>query len=114
MAAGRSSGGQLGSARLPVAITAAKHTSIPGIPVDWIFKFFPRVCRDRVRFMWRFNQISFLSGFGYVYWWSHMPFKGAHYEGMSPKSASPLYWYRLRQLENSGKLEGNLRVKVHH
>mmetsp|Transcript_88410 Transcript_88410/g.258404 ORF Transcript_88410/g.258404 Transcript_88410/m.258404 type:complete len:121 (-) Transcript_88410:159-521(-) len=98
-------------ARLPAAVTNAKVTSLPFVPTDWVFRFFPYICRDRVRFMLRFNQISFMMGFGYFYFWCHTPFKCDHYDGFYE---SPLYKYVRGSLERSGKLEENLRVKVHH
>ena len=39
-----------------------KRTSLPFVPTDWVFRFLPYICRDRVRFMYRFNQLSFGMG----------------------------------------------------
>merc|ERR1719384_1088550 len=100
---------QASPARLPVALAGAKSTSLPFVPTDWIFRFFPYICRDRVRFMLRFNQLSFAMGFGYLFWWSHMPYKCDHYEGFYE---SPLYRYTREKLRRTGQLEENLRVKV--
>merc|ERR1719419_562618 len=97
--------------RLPTALFKAKATSLPFVPTDWIFRFFPYICRDRVRFMWHFNQISFGMSFGYFYLWCHSPYKADHYDGFAE---SPLYKYVKGNLERSGQLEENLRVKVHH
>merc|ERR1719277_156486 len=88
--------------RLPPAVTQAKSTALPFIPTDWVFRFFPYICRDRVRFMLRFNQISFLMGLGYFYLWAHMPYKNDHYEGFYE---SPLYRYVEGELEKTGQLE---------
>merc|ERR1719277_371902 len=94
-----------------VRLTQVKKTSLPFIPTDWIFRFFPYICKDRVRFMYRFNQISFLMGLGYFYLWCHKPYGCDHYDGFYE---SPLYLYTKGQLEKTGQLEENLRVKVHH
>ena len=54
--------------RLHMSVAVAKSTSLPFVPTDWVFRFFPYICRDRVRFMLRFNQISFGMGLGYNLW----------------------------------------------
>merc|ERR1711920_534455 len=97
--------------RLPGSVAVVKKTSLPFVPTDWIFRFFPYICRDRVRFMFRFNQISFLMGLGYFYLWCHKPYARDHYDGFYE---SPLFLYTKHQLEKTGQLEENLRVKVHH
>merc|ERR1711976_1105473 len=94
--------------QLPSAVANAKSRCLPFIPTDWIFRFFPYVCRDRVRFMLRFNQISFAMGFGYLMVWSHAPYKCDHYEGFYE---SPLYRHTVNQLSKTGQLEENLRIK---
>merc|ERR1719270_2970793 len=83
------------SAQLPPALTGAKAGSLPFIPTDWIFRFFPYICRDRVRFMLRFNQLSFAMGFGYLMVWGHQPYKCDHYEGFYE---SPLHRHTKNQL----------------
>mmetsp|Transcript_114930 Transcript_114930/g.297885 ORF Transcript_114930/g.297885 Transcript_114930/m.297885 type:complete len:125 (-) Transcript_114930:95-469(-) len=97
--------------QLPRSIVQAKANSLPFIPTDWIFRFFPYISRDRVRFLLRFNQISFLMGLGYFYLWAHAPYKCDHYEGFYE---SPLYRYTRGELEKTGQLEENLRIKVKH
>merc|ERR1719230_713203 len=82
--------------RLPPAVTQAKSTALPFVPTDWVFRFFPYICRDRVRFMLRFNQISFGMGLGYMYLWCHAPYKCDHYDGFYE---SPLYKYVRGSLE---------------
>merc|ERR1719414_848770 len=88
-----------------------RSACIPFVPVDWLFRFFPYFCRDRVRFMLRFNQICFGCGLGYFYLWCHAPYKFDHYDGFYE---SPLYLYVKGGLARSGQLEENLRVKVKH
>merc|ERR1719188_2302762 len=93
------------------AVAQARVTSLPFVPTDWVFRFFPYISRDRVRFLLRFNQISFCMGLGYFYLWAHAPYKNDHYEGFYE---SPLYRYTRHELEKTGQLEENLRVKVKH
>merc|ERR1719150_3238250 len=97
------------AARLPAPLAVAKKTSLPFIPTDWVFRFLPYLSRDKVRFMYRFNQISFLMGLGYFYLWCHAPYKCDHYEGFYE---SPLYRYVKSKLEKTGQLEENHRIKV--
>eukprot|EP00928_Gymnodinium_smaydae_P076478 TRINITY_DN5950_c0_g2_i1.p3 TRINITY_DN5950_c0_g2~~TRINITY_DN5950_c0_g2_i1.p3 ORF type:complete len:124 (-),score=34.98 TRINITY_DN5950_c0_g2_i1:134-505(-) len=92
-------------------LAEAKATSLPFIPADWVFRFAPYICRDRVRFMLRFNQISFGMGLGFFYLWCHTPFECANYDHFYE---SPLYNYVKRELEKTGQLEENLRIKVKH
>merc|ERR1719158_1457815 len=96
-------------AALPRSLVQAKGSSLPFIPTDWVFRFFPYICRDRVRFMLRFNQLSFAMGFGYLMVWGHQPYKCDHYEGFYE---SPLYRHTKNQLAKTGQLEENLRIKV--
>lgn len=84
---------------------------MPFVPTDWVFKWFPYICRDRVRFMFRFNQISFGMGLGYFYLWCHTPFKCDHYDHFYE---SPLYRWVKSDMEKTGQLEENLRIKVKH
>merc|ERR1719444_690058 len=93
------------------AAGAVRTTSLPFIPADWVFRFAPYICRDRVRFMLRFNQISFGMGLGFFYLWCHTPFECSNYDHFYE---SPLYNYVRRELEKTGELEENVRVKVRH
>mmetsp|Transcript_35701 Transcript_35701/g.74974 ORF Transcript_35701/g.74974 Transcript_35701/m.74974 type:complete len:123 (-) Transcript_35701:125-493(-) len=103
---------RLAQPRLPVALEQAKTKSfLPFIPVDWIFKYAPGICRDRVRFCVGFNQVSFLCGFGWIMFYAHAPFKADHYDHFDE---SMLYKYVKSQLFKTGQLEENLRIKVHH
>merc|ERR1719436_1289319 len=90
------------SARSPTALVQVKKTSLPFIPTDWVFRFFPYLARDRVRFMYRFNQISFGMGLGYALFYCHTPYKNDHYEGFYE---SPLYRWKKSSLEKQGLLE---------
>eukprot|EP00933_Yihiella_yeosuensis_P024585 TRINITY_DN1906_c0_g1_i3.p2 TRINITY_DN1906_c0_g1~~TRINITY_DN1906_c0_g1_i3.p2 ORF type:complete len:124 (+),score=19.49 TRINITY_DN1906_c0_g1_i3:66-437(+) len=102
--------GRLSAPRLPSSLTQTNR-SIPFVPTDWVFRYFPWFSRDKVRFMLRFNQISFFMGLGYFYLWCHTPYKSDSYEHFWE---SPLYRYVRGNLEKTGELEENLRVKVHH
>jgi len=86
------------------------RNAIAFVPGDWVFRFFPYFSRDKVRYMLRFNQISFGMGLGYMYLWCHAPFEGAHY---GHEYKSPLYRYVENSLFKSGQLEENLRIKAH-
>merc|ERR1711897_116687 len=97
--------------RLPRAVTDARLGSLPFVPTDWVFRWFPYFCRDRVRFMLRFNQISFGMGLGYFYLWCHAPYKCDNYDHFYE---SPLYLSVKGNLESTGQLDENLRVKVKH
>mmetsp|Transcript_98752 Transcript_98752/g.195786 ORF Transcript_98752/g.195786 Transcript_98752/m.195786 type:complete len:125 (+) Transcript_98752:67-441(+) len=102
---------RLSASRLPNVLNKANTNSLPFIPTDWVFRFAPYICRDRVRFMLRFNQISFGTSLAWFYLFAHAPYTYDHYEGFYE---SPLYNFVKGNLERSGQLEENLRVKVHH
>mmetsp|Transcript_41908 Transcript_41908/g.110989 ORF Transcript_41908/g.110989 Transcript_41908/m.110989 type:complete len:126 (-) Transcript_41908:85-462(-) len=97
--------------RLPVRVTKAKKNSLPFIPTDWTFRFLPWFTRDKVRFMYRFNQISFAMGFGLFYFYFHTPFEASSYDHFYE---SPLYRWTKSGLERTGQLEENQRIKVRH
>ena len=86
-----------------------KAASLPFVPTDWVFYWMPYICCDRVRFMWRFNQISFMMGFGFLYFWCHKPFAGDHYAHFYE---SPLYTWVKNDLAKTGQLEENVHIKV--
>eukprot|EP00444_Apocalathium_aciculiferum_P010219 CAMPEP_0183388072 /NCGR_PEP_ID=MMETSP0370-20130417/3789_1 /TAXON_ID=268820 /ORGANISM="Peridinium aciculiferum, Strain PAER-2" /LENGTH=139 /DNA_ID=CAMNT_0025566893 /DNA_START=151 /DNA_END=571 /DNA_ORIENTATION=+ len=50
-------------------------------------------------------------GFGFFYLWAHTPYKCDHYEGFYE---SPLYNFVKADLEKTGQLEENVRIKVKH
>eukprot|EP00930_Biecheleria_cincta_P040771 TRINITY_DN27927_c0_g1_i1.p1 TRINITY_DN27927_c0_g1~~TRINITY_DN27927_c0_g1_i1.p1 ORF type:complete len:144 (+),score=15.13 TRINITY_DN27927_c0_g1_i1:59-433(+) len=97
--------------QMPASLARANEASIPFVPVDWVFRFFPYFSRDKVRFMFRFNQISFGCGLGYFYLWCHTPYKCDNYDHFDE---SMLYKYVKGNMEKTGQLEENLRVKVRH
>mmetsp|Transcript_26392 Transcript_26392/g.76141 ORF Transcript_26392/g.76141 Transcript_26392/m.76141 type:complete len:127 (+) Transcript_26392:96-476(+) len=93
---------------VPRSLSQASTTSIPFVPADWIFRFFPFMCRDRVRYMLHFQVLSFCMGLGYFYLWAHQPYAADHYGGWYE---SPLYNYIRFNLQKNGQLEENLRIK---
>mmetsp|Transcript_31260 Transcript_31260/g.71372 ORF Transcript_31260/g.71372 Transcript_31260/m.71372 type:complete len:125 (+) Transcript_31260:76-450(+) len=100
-----------GMNRATAPLAKAPRSCLPFIPTDWVFNWMPYMTRDKVRFLFRFNQISFLMGFGFVYLWCHVPFAGADYDHVP---TWPLYRWTYARLERTGELEENLRIKVHH
>merc|ERR1712194_540923 len=101
--------GCLAQPQLPASLAQASKKSIPFVPVDWVFRFFPYFSRDKVRFMLRFNQISFGCGIGYFYLYAHTPYKADNYDHFDE---SMLYKYVKGNMEKTRQLEENLRVKV--
>merc|ERR1712107_347796 len=96
-------------ARPVAAVNSVKSTNLPFFPVDWAFRFFPYMTRDRVRFMYRCNQIYFGMGFFLLLGYYARPFHGDNYDHIYAST----YYARVRtQLYNSGQLEENLRIKV--
>merc|ERR1719282_1316783 len=99
------------AARVPQTTLMVRQRSLPFIPTDWMFRFFPAFCRDRARFFYRFQVISFLMGFGLLLGYFHQPFVDDNYDHYWE---SPLYLYTKSQLHKTGQLEENLRIKVRH
>mmetsp|Transcript_4842 Transcript_4842/g.6808 ORF Transcript_4842/g.6808 Transcript_4842/m.6808 type:complete len:115 (+) Transcript_4842:83-427(+) len=97
--------------QLPRTVVNTPATSLPFIPTDWVFRFMPWISRDRVRFLLRFNQISFVFGFGFILFFAHTPYGGAGYDHLWK---SPLYNWKYTQLEKTGELEDNLKIKRKH
>mmetsp|Transcript_63429 Transcript_63429/g.151338 ORF Transcript_63429/g.151338 Transcript_63429/m.151338 type:complete len:128 (+) Transcript_63429:93-476(+) len=104
-------GATMVSTATPTTLAKAPRSCYLFVPVDWWFRFFPYFARDRVRFLIRWIQLSFLSGFGFVYLWAHTPFAGAEYDHIP---TWPLFRYIERKLDRTGELEYNLKIKVHH
>eukprot|EP00811_Abedinium_folium_P012808 NODE_21896_length_731_cov_8.283113.p1 GENE.NODE_21896_length_731_cov_8.283113~~NODE_21896_length_731_cov_8.283113.p1 ORF type:complete len:156 (+),score=30.35 NODE_21896_length_731_cov_8.283113:68-469(+) len=102
---------RMGGSRVPQARSVAKTCYIPFFPMEWTFQLFPKSTRDKVRFMYRWNQIALASGFGIVLFVYHTPYEGASYLHLYH---SPLYRWALWKLHKSNMYEENLRVKVHH
>eukprot|EP00929_Paragymnodinium_shiwhaense_P037652 TRINITY_DN2001_c0_g4_i1.p1 TRINITY_DN2001_c0_g4~~TRINITY_DN2001_c0_g4_i1.p1 ORF type:complete len:127 (-),score=29.67 TRINITY_DN2001_c0_g4_i1:135-515(-) len=103
--------GRATAARRPnQVVQQAKNTAIiPFVPVDWVFRF----CRygwvrDRVRFLYWFNVMAFGIGFFYMTLYAHTPYACSNYDHFYE---SPLYKYVRGNLEKTGQLEENLRVK---
>ncbi|CAK9009711.1 unnamed protein product [Durusdinium trenchii] len=97
--------------KLPPCLTQASGESMPYLPVDMVFRFFPRWTRDKVRFFYWYYLVSFLLGFGFLMGYSHTPYVGDNYDHFPE---SPLYKWTKSSLDKTGQLEENLRVKVHH
>merc|ERR1712139_545273 len=76
----------------------ATNIPLPYVPPDWIFRYLPGFCKDRVRFSYRFNQVSFLFGFGYLLF-CHTPYMAADYDHVPH---SWLYTSTIAKLEKSG------------
>merc|ERR1712107_936159 len=83
-------------------LVEARATSIPFVPTDWVFRYMPWLCRDRVRFMYNFNILSFFMGFGYMMIWCHAPFESESYDHFAE---SPLYNWVRNDLAKTGQLE---------
>eukprot|EP00438_Fugacium_kawagutii_P029291 Skav207990 [mRNA] locus=scaffold1203:45082:46344:+ [translate_table: standard] len=99
----------------------ASRESMPYLPVDMVFRFFPRWTRDKerlgvsclvqVRFFYWYYMVSFLMGLGVLLGYLHTPYVGDNYEHFAE---TPLYLWTKSSLAKTGQLEENLRVKVHH
>jgi hypothetical protein len=76
--------------------------------VDYIFTRFPNLTKDKVTYMMRLLQGSFLVGVSFVFLVVNPPFAGADYE-----NAWKSWYYRWTHssLEKSGKLYENQRIK---
>jgi len=92
-----------------VTARLSMNKKIPFIPIDWYFRFFPNVTKDKVRTMYRHNAISYFGAIAFWYGLCHTPFAG---DGYLHLYESPLYRKVKRDLEASGQLEENLRIKV--
>ena len=95
-------------ARPSAALNNVRSRGLPFVPVDWMFRFMPYYTRDRVRFMYNMNRVYFMTGFGLLLGYYHMPFTGDHYDHFHE---SYWYLYRKNQLYNSGTLAENERIK---
>lgn len=82
--------------------------SIPFMNVDFVFSRFPNLTRDKVTYMTRILQGSFVAGVAFVFLVINPPFEGADYE-----NAWKSWYYRWRHysLDKSGQLYENQRVK---
>lgn len=85
--------------------------SIPFMNVDYVFKRFPNLFRDKVNYMTRLLQVSFVAGAAFVFMVINPPFKGADYDNVHK---SLYYKWVHAGLEKSGQLHENLRIKRTH
>ena len=90
---------------------ARMDRSMPFFNVDWIFTRFPNMSRDKVLFMTRNLQVSFIAGVAFVFLCINPPYKGADYENAYK---SMYYKWTHNKLESSGQLYENQRVKRDH
>ena len=97
--------------KLPVSLIQASSDSMPYLPVDMVFRFFPRWTRDKVRFFYWYYVVSFLMGLGVLLGYLHTPYACDNYDHFAE---TPLYNWTKSSLAKTGQLEENLRVKVHH
>ena len=82
--------------------------SLPFLPQDWVFRFFPKFTRDKVRYMYFYNQVSVLGGFLFFYLYCHTPHADDNYyhehESWMEQSVKNAMW-------KSGKLDECKKVK---
>ncbi|CAL1150017.1 unnamed protein product [Cladocopium goreaui] len=97
--------------KMPSSLLQASSHSMPYLPVDMVFRFFPRWTRDKVRFFYWYYLVSFLTGLGILMGYFHTPYVGDNYDHFAE---TPLYLWTKSSLAKTGQLEENLRVKVHH
>ena len=105
---GVSVGDMLGSSLLKSMAQRRMDRSIPFFNVDYIFSKFPHVFPDKVVYMTRLLQGSFIAGAAFVFLVINPPHQGADYENASK---SVYYRYVHSKLEKSGQLHENQRVK---
>jgi hypothetical protein len=87
---------------------ARADQSIPFMNVDYVFTRFPNLFKDKVLYMTRLLQGSFLAGMAFVFLFINPPYQGADYENASK---SMLYKWTHNKLEKSGQLYENQRIK---
>jgi hypothetical protein len=82
--------------------------SMPFMNMDYVFERFPNLAKDKVQYMTRLLQGSFLAGIVFIFAFVNPPYQGADYENASK---SLYYKWKHNQLEKSGQLHENLRIK---
>lgn len=82
--------------------------SIPFMNVDYVFTKFPHLFPDKVVYMTRVLQVSFVAGAAFVFLFINPPHQGADYEN---SSKSWYYQFVRSRLEKSGQLHENQRIK---
>ena len=98
----------------PVLRTLARRSierndrSMPFMNMDYVFEKFPNLTKDKVLYMTRLLQGSFLAGVCFVFTVINPPYQGADYENASK---SMFYKWKHNQLDKSGQLHENQRIK---
>lgn len=87
---------------------ARADRSLPFVNVDWLFERYPNFAKDKVLYMTRLLQGSFLAGVLFIFTVINPPYQGADYENAHK---SLFYQWKHNQLEKSGKLHENQRIK---
>lgn len=87
---------------------ARADQSIPFMNVDYIFTRFPNLFKDKVQYMNGILASSFIAGVAFVFLVINPPYQGADYEN---SHKSMLYKWKHHQLEKSGQLYENQRIK---
>jgi hypothetical protein len=82
--------------------------SLPFFNVDWVFDRYPHFVKDKVVYMTRLLQGSFLAGVAFVFLFINPPYQGADYEN---HHKSLYYRWVHSRLEKSGQLYENQRIK---
>jgi hypothetical protein len=82
--------------------------SMPFMNVDYLFAKFPGLAPDKVLYMTRLLQGSFIAGAAFVFLFINPPYSGADYENAYK---SWYYNWTHNKLEKSGQLYENQRVK---
>ena len=82
--------------------------SMPFVNVDYLFSKFPGFAPDKVLYMTRLLQVSFVAGAAFVFLFINPPYSGADYENAHK---SLYYKWTHSKLEKSGQLYENQRIK---
>ncbi len=82
--------------------------SMPFVNMDYFFAKFPGLAPDKVLYMTRLLQFSFVGGVAFVFLFINPPYAGADYENAHK---SLLYKWTHNKLEKSGQLYENQRIK---
>jgi hypothetical protein len=98
----------LGSSLLKSMGRRRLDRSMPFFNVDFIFSRFGHIFQDKVVYMTRLLQGSFLAGVAFVFYVINPPYQGADYENASK---SMYYRWVHSKLEKSGQLHENQRIK---
>merc|ERR1719262_1286856 len=88
--------------------TADLTRSMPFVPTDWVFRFFPKFSRDKVRYMYYHNVVSTVGGLGFFYLYCHTPHADDNY---CHEYISPMQKWVKNSMYNDGSLDEAKRVK---